>query len=306
MRSTSMTQFITSWPDGCAVILERLWDCHPPRGYVFLAALDRDTKVWREQAFNLAQGCTPDKFLRSHPRRDFDLYFCPNRFRIPRRQTRFALSTPFSWSDIDGGNVQASTPPPSFVMETSPGRFQALWLWDALEKPPQAERYSRILTQIANGDPNGWSVTKYLRVPGTYNHKAQYQLPKVNLIRACWRPIQSRPPRQTGKHVFLSIPMSKVPDTANAAIDDANVVQKYLRLIHPRARQLLRDTIVRELDRSKCVFEIVSALASAGASAREIRLALRSNPYFISKYGTSPSALHREVNRILSKRNPNA
>jgi len=79
-------------------------------------------------------------------------------------------------------------PKPQVVIESSPGRYQALWRVDEDIDPKIAEDYSRrIYSQYRdNGVDSGWALTKLLRVPFTQNFKPEYNKskPKVKLIRA--------------------------------------------------------------------------------------------------------------------------
>lgn len=292
-----------NWPSASIAFLKRLWKHHHQTHYVFLGTLHRQGGRWREHAINLADHCDFEAFFARYPRAIYDLYFCPNRFRQPARQKRHAFPTPFAWSDIDRGDTDRCSPSPNLIFETSPDRFQALWLWDAPESSDRAELFSRTLTDTAKGDHNGWSITKYLRIPGTYNHKPEYDCPKVRWIKQDWTPQSSRPTvQQETKYRFLAVPLSEVSGTVDEPPNDfPSVFRKYGPALHPRVRQLIRDKRVRERDRSKCIYEIVVDLARANASVGEIHLVLQRNPYFIGKYGRSRYALNREVDRILNK-----
>lgn len=168
-----------------AQAVRRIWRRHP-RGYGFLAA--RREGRWVEAGFPIDGGSIQDFFARYWYRR-YDLYFCPNAFNRKRRLGMFALPTCYSHVDIDGGDPAAFQPAPTLLVETSPGRFQGIWEFVNAVEPAQAEAVSRALTQTYGGDAGGWSVTKMLRIPGSLNHKSQYDLPIVEIIRDTGTPI---------------------------------------------------------------------------------------------------------------------
>ena len=295
-----MTTARNEWPDDAHSFLRKIWRRHEVIGYCFLATRDRLSNRWNEIPILRPETRGLIETLRTFNRNRCDIYFCPNIFRNPRRLRAFALPTPFGWSDIDRGNWQSCAPLPNIVIKTSPGRFQALWFWNHPEEPDQAEYYSNRLTDMAEGDRNGWSITKYLRLPGSFNLKPEYARPRVRINFENWKPQEERPTRGSTRYLRRSLAEVIAP----AAIFTANksgILSRYVRRLHPRTRTLLRDKKVYEPDRSKCVFEIVIGLHEAGATAQEIMILLADNVYFRDKYGNSPTAPRREVARILAK-----
>ena len=283
--------------------LRRVWGWHPQRGFVFVGTRHCRTGRWDEHPIDLAKPLELKKLLTEYPAERSDIYFCPNRFRRAARRTQYALPSPFAWSDVDYGNVHTCCPKPNLIWQTSPGRRQALWILDAPEEPGRAEDYSRALTAAAGGDSNGWSITKYLRVPGTYNHKPDYNRPQVKLITENWRPRSTRPPlpRRPPKP-FLTTSLADLAADESVLGDFSVTFEKFRHRLQHRVRCLIRSrTLVWEPDRSKCVYEIVCDLHRVGASLPEIATILRDNVYFVSKYGDSRSALRREITRILEK-----
>jgi hypothetical protein len=296
-----MERTASFWPTISIAFLHKLWSHHSNTGYVFLGTLERHGGRWLEHAVNLAEDFDFESFFARYSRRRYDLYFCPNRFRRPRRQKQYASATPFAWSDIDGGDTSKCKPSPNLIFETSPGRYQALWLWDVQESTDRAEQYSQILANIANGDPNGWSITKYLRIPETYNHKPDYNRPLVRMVHHDWKPQRKRPPAPTQLAQRLEPRIRAVASSDQPSMDFETTFRKFRAHLHHRVRCLIRDSRPRETDRSKCVFEIVADLYRIGATFDEITVILRKNVYFKSKYGTSAVGLERETQRILTK-----
>ncbi len=118
-----------------------------------------------------------------------DLWYCPQLFSGRRRKKEYAKFCPSAWSDLDSCDPELISVRPSLVVESSPGRFQALWRFREVEHPLIAEDISmRIAYHHASdgADKSGWDLTQLLRVPYTYNHKygGVGAAPPVRIIRA--------------------------------------------------------------------------------------------------------------------------
>ena len=288
------------WTRRSAKFLNHVFSSHKIDGFVFLASRRAGSGRWHEYAFNLANTDGIEGWLTEHSRDRNDLYFCPNPFSCTYRRRENALSTPTAWCDLDNGDARRIRPQPNLLWETSPNRFQALWLWDKPLSVDDAEVASRTLTDAARGDKNGWSVTKYLRVPFTYNHKPQYDRPRVTLLHADWTPqpfdselSRDKQRRRRSTHTFSQ--------TGRDLPDFSTTFEKYRLKLHPRVRSLIRDKRLFHSDRSKCVYEIVCDLHCLGARFEEIASILKENVYFVSKYGGGAATLEREIVRIFEK-----
>jgi RepB DNA-primase from phage plasmid len=281
-----------------AAFLTRVWRLHSS-GYVFLATRRVSGRCWEDHALKLpVRHHELKRLLRAYPRTLYDHYFCPNAFSKPKRKRKYTLPTPYGWCDIDDGDPLAFRPPPNFLWRTSPAHHQGIWIWDRFEEPDQAEAYSKALAYRFGGDRNGWSVTKYLRVPWTYNHKPEYDRPLVKLIAdGTGKPQSQRPRLLRGVSHAAALDLRVDPSRH----DPREVLEKYCRKLHLRVRWLIRTRRVSEGDRSKCIFEIIAGLHKAGASPDEIAAVVLHNPYFISKHGRRRDHLNAEISRILSK-----
>lgn len=100
-----------------------------------------------------------------------DLYFCSQLFNRAKRSKEDAKICPNIWADLDAVDPALVHPKPSFLIETSPARYQALWLLDPAVDPPQGEDAARRTTYANNADSSGWDLTQLLRIPLTYNFK---------------------------------------------------------------------------------------------------------------------------------------
>ncbi len=100
-----------------------------------------------------------------------EVYWTP--FWLPRRSRAKASATaPIRclWADLDGAEPPAGLRP-SITLETSPGRYQALWLLDQPMPALDAEVLNKRLTYATGADKSGWDLASVLRLPGTHNRK---------------------------------------------------------------------------------------------------------------------------------------
>jgi hypothetical protein len=143
--------------------LRTVWGKQYGEGHPILAAKDWSSGSWQD---------IPASDPLSLPTLD-DLYFAPTLFSEPRRQKQFALPGKWLYADLDevvpdsiAGHLR-----PTIAWETSEGRFQCMWLLERPLRPEQLEVVNQKLTYFVGADKGGWSCTKVLRVPGSFNNK---------------------------------------------------------------------------------------------------------------------------------------
>ena len=130
---------------------------------------------------------------------------------IPRRERRGVAdacgSAPAPWADFDEGAPEALPLPPSIVVETSPGKYQALWL---LKNPcnnlAEVEDINRAIAALHNADANACDRARVLRLPGFQNLK--YEDRPYSRLRVC-RPEK----RFTIGELKRAFPTRATPDT---------------------------------------------------------------------------------------------
>lgn len=280
--------------------LKKIWAVHEA-GWVFLATRDPRTGRWRDIPIDLTADVAKvaTGIFLSHDREDFDLYFCPNAFSRVSRKAEFSKRTSWAQVDIDDADVSEFSPAPNVLIRTSPGRHQGLWLNADLMTVGKAEALSRELAYRYGADRSGWSTTKMLRIPGTINHKPQYDGPRVRLLVSDFTPQRLSMP----KPVKMAKPVSVSLENIQPGGDWKAVYQRYRFKLNRRVTFLIRSGRVEryESDRSKCIYEIVADLLSVGATPEEVITVLIANPYFISKYGNNLRKAETEVLRIAAK-----
>lgn len=145
-------------------------------GYFCIGALTTttDKRIMKEEFFSW-----PDqrdlaldfiqRFAMTH-----NMYFCPTLLVDPKRVKENAIQSWVAWADLDSCKPERLEHKATFVLETSPNRFQALWKFDEVVDPYDAEDISRRMAYKYaeyGCDTSGWDLTQLLRVPFTINHK---------------------------------------------------------------------------------------------------------------------------------------
>lgn len=125
-------------------------------------------------------------------------YFCPSLYEESsesKHKDNIKICTNV-WSDLDTCDPKLLLVKPSILVQTSPNRFQALWLLETPVEPRIAEDISRRIAYYhadQGADKSGWDLSQLLRIPYTPNYKygEMSQAPLVTIIdseRALYRP----------------------------------------------------------------------------------------------------------------------
>lgn len=213
------------------------------------------------------------KHLSQH--RDDDLYWCPSLFEEPRRRMELAMDEHALWADLDRIKPdELDEYPPTIAWETSPGRYQALWIVTGdIQGASWPGRENQCMTYYLGADLGGWDTTQLLRIPGWHNHKPEYiqqfgEAPEGKLLWA------------EGRR-YLADDFNELPDVPSVSIVSDVLEDEAARLDRHKAWAKVRLRVtkrVRELvaapeasgDRSAVLWEIERELADAGCTLVEI------------------------------------
>ena len=101
----------------------------------------------------------------------WSVYFCPHltKDRSVRKKST-ALPSYVAWLDKDKGDSESIEPEPTWCWATSPGRFQAVWLFDDTVEGEELELINRYLIAKNDGDKGTFNVARLLRMPGLINN----------------------------------------------------------------------------------------------------------------------------------------
>lgn len=146
------------------------------RGYICLAYKDPESPTMTEEFFMY-----PDELpqVLESINRGFlqhNAYFCPQLLETKRRRKETVKACTAAWADLDECPPEVLAIEPSILIESSPGRYQALWCFEESMDPVDAERISHNIAYAHRGDgcdQGGWDLTQLLRIPYTYNYKYQ-------------------------------------------------------------------------------------------------------------------------------------
>ena len=264
--------------------LRLIWS-RQPTGWMFLAFRDGGGR-WKELPINGNEVGDAEhlKSLIAKYAHRGDFYFCPSTFSAPIRKEEYALSTWWGHCDIDRGDLNEFPIKPSIAWETSPGRYQGLWLWNWPEPVEKAQAYNRTLAQY--GDKGGWSITKYLRVPSTFNFKPEYHRPRVKLCHRDMTEIRERP--KPSERWTQGTPVERDCEPSLALLK---------RLKRGSASKYLQPVV--DGKRSDMICGLVCLLHKEGHSRDDMADALMLSPSFIAKRGKDRSKAYREIDNIL-------
>jgi hypothetical protein len=273
-------------------------------GYCFFPYIDRKLQLetgLRKAGYNEGPGRPKDdkrgegfrwpndreeikRYLQHHLDLGHDVYWCPSLFEFPNRRSDVAMDEHALWADLDEADPrEIADYPPTVAWESSPGRWQALWLagdgdfqgasWPGNE--------NQRLTYHVGADPSGWDTTQLLRLPGWPNFKPERveanggKPPKGKLL---WSAGQTYTiddfhdlPVVRGA---VTSELTEALESEVESIDRLKVLAKLKLKMNHTSRELLG---AREVsgDRSGQMWYLMRCLADAGGTTTEIVAIMR-------------------------------
>jgi hypothetical protein len=203
-----------------------------------------------------------------------DVYYCPQLFESKRRRKDNVKSCPTVWADLDECPPELLQVEPNLLMESSPGRHQALWRLSHTISPAMAEDLSKRIAYFhaEDGcDRSGWDLTQLLRVPTTPNYKYSGS-PEVEIKRAvnALYTMDDFAGYPEVKHSqFLKTPMPKAEDLPDEEADD--ILQgKYKHQLLPNVYDLFHLTPESGQDWSEKLWKLEMSLFEMGMTREEV------------------------------------
>jgi hypothetical protein len=273
----------------------------------FLSSINR--KDYREEFFEYPSQLPLMLDAINKGKVGYNVYFCPQLLSARKRVKENVLTTPCAWADLDRCPPDIIQVGPSVAVESSPGRYQAYWVFDKPIDPDDAEDISRrIAYKHADdgADRSGWDLTQLLRVPYTYNYKYgadPANIPMVTTIEAnrnLYRISDFEIYPQAAGYQYLDVP---IPDDV-AEIDPDDLLQSYRRKINPLIWQLYTEE--PEDDWSKPLWNLQMLLFETGMDRSQVFAVARAakcNKY--ARDGRSEKLLWKEVCRAFAKNEAN-
>lgn len=220
----------------------------------------------------------------------YDLYVCFTPVGRDKRLKPNAQDSFIIAQDIDGVPIPEDLPP-SYYWETSPGKFQGVWVLDNKVNPQEQEIICRKLIKKYNFDPCGADIVHYYRIPGTRNHKYASTF-KVSGMQGKGTVYRKR---DIIKH------LKDVDITESIVVDNEPIEYKEYDLEELLLEYSVKQEYERILgsDRSEWAWNIESKMFINGASKEEVKFVLLNAPDSMAKF--TERNVDSEVNRVYAK-----
>jgi hypothetical protein len=272
-------------------------------GYICVARREPGTRTFNEEFF-----LYPSQLDRMMRHVDYmvlahDLYFCPQLLSKARRVKESVKVCPVVWADLDTCPPSKLLVPATIVAETSPNRFQGLWLKKPPFEPAVAEDISRRIAYYHaedGADKSGWDLTQLLRIPYTYNHKYKGTgtIPQIRIVSTNDTPLELEnfdvyPEAEGFEYTKIPFP-TELPTT-----EPIEILDSHRAFIHPQVWTLFNETPSEDWSRSLWLLE--NYLFEGGVSREETFVIARvaaCNKY--DRDGKSEKLLWLEVCRAWS------
>ena len=219
----------------------------------------------------------------------YDLYlsFTPT---IAERKKPNAQDTYIIAQDIDGAPIPKDLPP-SYYWETSPNKFQGVWILDNKVNPQEQEILCRKLVAKYGFDPCGVDIVHLYRIPGSINHKYATDF-KVSGLQGEGTVYRKR---DFVKH------LEDVDITKNAVVDNEEIktISANLDDILEEYNAFREFTHELAVDRSEWAWKLESKLIRNGASKEVVKFVLLNAPWNKAKF--TEDTVDAEVNRAFAK-----
>jgi hypothetical protein len=191
-----------------------------------------------------------------------DVYWAPAVFQTPKR-SRDISRVHTLWADLD--EVEPTNIPkhlkPTAIWESSPSRYQALWLMDTPLPPESQQTLNQKLSYALGADRGGWDLTQVLRIPDTHNHKYM-STPLVKLMHLNGHTI-------TPARLLDDLPELTQPKQSELPDPEA-IITKHKKYFNARIKELMRARHATVGSRSDRLWELECLLAERSLVAEEI------------------------------------
>lgn len=214
-----------------------------------------------------------------------DVYWTTSIFEYPIRQEGYAMEEYALWADLDGADPNNITDyPPTIAWESSPGRYQALWLarrgggdfagasWPGNE--------NQKMTYHVGADPSGWDTVQLLRIPGWENHKPEYEARDGSYPRGkiLWFDGPQYELSDFSDLPELTVGNTQLTDALASdieAVDRLEVIARIKLKLNHTAREILYAKDTGGADKSEKLWYLIRCLADVGCTVSEIVAVVR-------------------------------
>src|SRR6185369_5588336 len=220
------------------------------------------------------------------------------------RKKDTVLNSTVLWADLDECNPQLLQVPASIVVQTSKGRWQALWRLENAMEPLAAEELSRRIAYFHSeqgADRSGWDLTQLLRVPYTPNYKYgdAETAPIVVVTSTATSLYRASDFDVYPEYEALRFTNDPVPEPGQLPDEEgADILQRYRATLNPKAFGLLALDPEETADWSKEQWKLINLCREAGLSRQETFAVLKEakcNKY--ARDNRPDSSLWKEINK---------
>jgi len=243
------------------------------RGYFCIAygTKDRDPRKFREQFFSFPDEIPQAIDLINSVYQGHNVWFCPHLFNKRQRRKENVVYTPNAWSDLDTCEPENLFVEPTITIESSPGRYQGLWVFEKALDPDDAENLSQRIayTHADDGaDRTGWDLTQLLRFPYTYNYKYA-TTPIVKIIEANRKRYRLKDfeadYEEVAGYKTVDIPL---PDISH--IDGDDLLDKNRLKMSPTIWRLYQEKLPDDASWSEPLWKLMLYLYEAGFDSTQV------------------------------------
>lgn len=214
-------------------------------GFIGLSKLNPVSQEWREAYF--AWPSEEDKLYAwiTEAAPGHNIYYCPQVLSAPKRNAESVETCTCAWADLDTCSPKNLLIAPTITIETSPGRYQALWVFTDPIDPADAEDISRRIAYYHADDGcdrSGWDLSQVLRIPLSTNFKyGSHEHPTVKVIATNNAPLTKEAfsiyPLAKG-YQYAEIPMPT--DEVLEALDAPSILERYRMRLLPAVTKLFQ------------------------------------------------------------------
>lgn len=220
----------------------------------------------------------------------YDLYLSFTPTGGKERKKTNAQDTYIIAQDIDGAPIPTDLPP-SYYWETSPNKYQGVWVLDNKVNPQEHEILCRKLVKKYGFDPCGVDIVHLYRIPSTVNHKYATDF-KVSGLQGEGTVYRKR---DFMKH------LEDVDISSRAVVEHEDIEYLNLDLDAVLEEYNAFKEFTRELavDRSEWAWKLEQKMIMNGASKEEVKFVLLNAPDGKAKF--TEETVDAEVNRAFAK-----
>lgn len=220
----------------------------------------------------------------------YDLYLSFTPTGGKERKKTNAQDTYIIAQDIDGAPIPTDIPP-SYYWETSPNKYQGVWVLDNKVNPQEHEILCRKLVKKYGFDPCGVDIVHLYRIPSTVNHKYATDF-KVSGLQGEGTVYRKR---DFMKH------LEDVDISSRAVVENEEI--EYLNLdldaVLEEYNAFKEFTHELAVDRSEWAWKLEQKMIMNGASKEEVKFVLLNAPDGKAKF--TEETVDAEVNRAFAK-----